>query len=78
MELRHQLNVTSDQLMDGFQAAEFFGVAPGTIRLWAHQGHFAPVIHGERGKNKRNLYWIKDLEAYKRIRDGEPEALVAA
>jgi DNA-binding transcriptional MerR regulator len=60
--------------MDVFQAAELFGVKPGTIRQWTSLGLISPLIRGELGKNKRSLYWRPDLVAYKQSRDGALEA----
>jgi hypothetical protein len=70
-------DATPDQLMDAFATAAFFGVKPVTIRQWTRLGYLTPIIRGELGRNKRSLYWLPDLVAYRKLRDGEPEAAAA-
>jgi hypothetical protein len=71
------LHATPDQLVDVFETARFFGVKPVTIRQWTRLGYITPIIRGELGRNKRSLYWLPDLVAYKKLRDGKPEAAAA-
>jgi hypothetical protein len=74
---RRLLHATPDQLLDGLATAEYFGVRPVTIRQWTRLGYLTPIIRGEHGKNRRNLYWLPDLVAYKKLRDGEQEQVAA-
>lgn len=54
------------KLLDTEAIALFYGVAPGTIRRWAHLGRWTP--YGSR----RNRQWnLIEIEAWRR---GEEEA----
>jgi len=48
------------------QAAESMGVAPATIRSWAHRGHITPITNpaGQtvcHPETRERVYWLTDV-----------------
>lgn len=55
-----------EQLVTVAEAAEYAGVAPATVRSWAHRGQLLLVRRDRRGRALYRLADVADLERSKR------------